>query len=471
MPIGPTQRLTAADASFLYLEGPQTPLHIGSASPLDGHLSREELIDHLGRRIHRIPRYRQRAMFDPFNVGHPTWEDDPTFDLGNHVEEVDLPEGADEATLFASIARIFAPQLRRDRPLWKMVLVQGLPGGRSAVMSLVHHCMVDGVSGIELLNTVADVQRDVPKEEPAPYHPRALADPMERARDAWFDTVRQMADANSDTLRRAFDPETQMREMQTISRAMASAAPVFMQPAPATPFNRPVGPGRSYSMLPMSFAELRGVRSVLGGTINDVVLSTLAGGLGAYLRSVGQETNGVELRVMVPVNVRSDADKDALGNQVSMFLVPIPVGLTDAVERHKALMATMSGLKEANQAGGFAMMSRMQDQVPPILQAMAGMMSPPVQPLFNIVCTNVPGPQVPLYLAGRKMEGLWPLLPLSMGLGLGVALTSYNGVLYWGVGADPALVPDVSQVVACISAAFEALKAAAVAAAGPVAQG
>ncbi|MFN0093683.1 MAG: WS/DGAT/MGAT family O-acyltransferase [Dehalococcoidia bacterium] len=457
------RRMTSMDASFLYFEGPQTPLHIGSTSPLDGHLSREELITHMAGRMERIPRYRQRAGFDTFNVGHPVWEDDPEFDLGRHIEERRLPEGAGEAELLATIADIFAGMLPRDRPLWKMVLIQGLPEGRTAVASLVHHCMVDGVSGIELLAAITDLQREAPQTEPAPFRPAAAPDPMERARDAWFDTLRQMTTAASDAMRRTFDPQVQIREMQTISRALSSAAPMMMQPAPATPFNRPVGGGRSYSMLPMPFAEIRGVRSVVGGTINDVVLSTLAGGLGAYLRGLGVATDGMELRVMVPVNVRSDADKDALGNQVSMFLVPLPVGILDPVERHQALMAKMGGLKEANQAGGFAILSKLSEQVPPVLQAMAGMWTPQVQPLFNLVCTNVPGPQVPLYLAGRRLEGLWPLVPLAMGLGLGVAQTSYNGVLYWGVATDPALVADAGTVVREIGAAFEGLKAAALA--------
>jgi WS/DGAT/MGAT family acyltransferase len=234
-----------------------------------------------------------------------------------------------------------------------------------------------------------------------------------------------------------------------------------MQPAPSTPFNRPVGEGRCYAVVPMSFADLRVIRSALGGTLNDVVLSILAGGLGAYLREREQDTDGVELRAMIPVNVRSSGDKEALGNQVSMMIAPLPIGLTDAVERHKAVTSRLASLKEANQAGGFAILSRLTESVPANLQALAAMWTPATQPLFNVVCTNVPGPQVPLYVCGRQLQTLWPLLPLSMGLGLGVALTSYNGALYWGLTGDPELVPDIEETARCIESAFHELKLAA----------
>jgi len=200
---------------------------------------------------------------------------------------------------------------------------------------------------------------------------------------------------------------------------------------------------------------------VVGGTINDVVLSTLSGGLGSFLRAHGVATEGVELRAMVPVNVRSERDKSALGNQVSMLIAPLPIGITDAAERHRAVIAGMDRLKAANQAGGFALLGRLTESLPAGMQALAGLFAPTSQSLFNLVCTNVPGPQIPLYMAGRKVEELWPLVPLSSGLGMNVCLTSYNAVLYWGIVADPLLVPDVGDVAKAVGAAFEELKAVA----------
>jgi WS/DGAT/MGAT family acyltransferase len=263
----------------------------------------------------------------------------------------------------------------------------------------------------------------------------------------------------------ALDPLQQVKDLQTVNRALAAASPALLRPAPSTPFNRPVTGHRSYETLGMSFGEIRGVRAVFGGTINDVVLSTLAGGLGRYLRGRGVSTDGVELRAMVPVNVRPGAEQSALGNQVSMLIATLPVGIKDPVARHESVIAGMTRLKEANQAGGFALLTRLSDLVPPAVQAMAGMLVPNGQSLFNLVCTNVPGPQIPLYIAGRKMEEHWPLVPVSMGLGMNVALTSYNGALYWGICADPNLVPDIEVVGASISESFEELKAAATAAA------
>lgn len=456
------RRMTAMDASFLYFEKPALPLHIGSTLILDEALDRETLVSHISSRLDRIPRYREFAAFDSLNVAHPRWEHDPRFDAGRHIEEVTLPPGATEADLLEAIAKLHGQMLPRDRPLWKMVLLQGVPGGGSAVTSLVHHCMVDGVSGIELLTAICDLQRDVEPDANTVFEPDAEPTAFERASAAWRDAAQESAGRLAEALRWSLDPQQQANDWKAVLGAMTSAAPQLLRPAPATPFNRPVGAKRNYAYVAMPFGEIRGIRGVLGGTINDVVLTALSGGLGAYLRELGQKTAGVELRAMVPVNVRSETDKSALGNQVSMLIAPLPVGIEDHAERHKAVIAGMDRLKGANQAGGFAVLSKLSEQVPPFLQAAAGMFVPNAQPLFNLVCTNVPGPQIPLYLAGRKVEAFYPLVPLSMGLGMNVCLTSYNGVLYWGLVGDPELVPDVGVIARHVEAAFEGLKAAAV---------
>ena len=458
------RRMTSMDASFLYFEKPTLPLHIGSTSVLDGPISKETMVGHMESRMHRIPRYRELAVFDAFNVGHPRWEDDPNFDVKRHIDEITLPKGASHADLMAAISTVHSQMLPRDRPLWKIVMIHGLPGGATGMCMLVHHCMVDGVSGIELLTTVTDLEKDVEPEAPQPYTPSPASSTMERARDAWRDTVESAMAQSADAVRWAMDPEQQMRDMQAVTGALISAAPALMQPAPATPFNRPVSGSRSYAVVALSFGEIRGVRGALGGTINDVVLSALSGGMGVYLREQGIATDRMELRAMVPVNVRTEAAKKDLGNAVSMLIAPLPVGVLDPVERHNAVMSGMGRLKSANQAGGFALMTRLTEQVPPAMQAIAGSMIPNAPGLFNLVCTNVPGPQIPLYIAGRKVEELWPLVPLSAGMGLNVCLTSYNGVLYWGICADPKLVPDVDRVAVLVRESFDQLKEAATAA-------
>lgn len=458
------RRMTSMDASFLYLEKPTLPLHIGSTSVLDGPISKETLVGHMESRMHRIPRYRELAVFDSFNVGHPRWEDDPSFDVKRHIEEITLPEGSSYEDLMETISAIHSQMLPRDRPLWKIVLIHGMPGGVTGMCMLVHHCMVDGVSGIELLTTVSDLEKDVEPETPQPFTPSPPSSTVQRTRDAWRDSVESAMAQSTEAVRWAMDSQQQMRDMQAVTGALISAAPSLVQPAPATPFNRPVSGSRSYAVLALSFGEIRGVRGVLGGTINDVVLSALSGAMGAYLRGKGLSTERMELRAMVPVNVRTEADKTALGNAVSMLIAPLPVGILDPVERHKAVIAGMGRLKAANQAGGFALMTRLTEQVPPALQAFAGSMAPNGQSLFNMVCTNVPGPQVPLFVAGRQITQLWPLVPLSAGLGLNVCLASYNGVLYWGICADPKLVPDVGRVAELIRESFDQLKEAATAA-------
>jgi WS/DGAT/MGAT family acyltransferase len=459
------QRMTAMDASFLYFEKPSLPLHIGSTMILDSPLDFETLVAHMESRLHRIPRYRQVAASDPLNIAHPRWEEDPKFDVRRHLHEVVLPDGADEPALLAAIARVHAQMLPRDRPLWKMILIQGIPGGKTGVTSLVHHCMVDGVSGIELLNAVCDLQPEVEPEPAHAFEPTPEPSVAERIRAAWRDSAQDSASRLAEALRWTLDPQQQAQDWKALFGAMSAAAPQLLQPAPMTPFNRPVSAKRNYAYLAMPFGEIRGVRGSLGGTINDVVLTALSGGLGEFLRGAGHATKGVQLRAMVPVNVRSENDKSALGNQVSMLIASLPVDITDPAERHRTVIGGMEKLKAANQAGGFAVLSRLSEQVPPIVQAAAGAMIPNAQPLFNLVCTNVPGPQIPLYVAGRTVEALWPLVPLSGGLGLNFCLTSYNGVLYWGIVGDPDLVPDVAIVARAIESSFAALKAAAMAAA------
>jgi WS/DGAT/MGAT family acyltransferase len=345
-----------------------------------------------------------------------------------------------------------------------MVLIQGLPNGGSGLTSLVHHCMVDGVSGIELLTAICDLQREVDPDPEVAFEPEPEPSSFARIQAAWRDAAQDSAGRLAEALRWGLDPQQQAADMKAVLGAMTSALPQLTQPAPATPFNRPVSGKRNYAYIAMPFGEIRGIRGALGGTINDVVLTALSGGLGAFLRELGQKTTGVQLRAMVPVNVRSETDKSALGNQVSMLIAPLPIGIEDHGERHKAVIAGMDKLKGANQAGGFAVLTKLAEQVPPFLQAAAGFMVPNAQPLFNLVCTNVPGPQIPLYLAGREVEAHYPLVPLSMGLGLNFCLTSYNGVLYWGMVADPDLIPDVSVVARHVEGAFQGLKAAAMAA-------
>lgn len=459
------RRMTAMDASFLYFEKPSLPLHIGSCLVLDEPLDRETLVSHIASRINRIPRYRELAAFDALNVAHPRWEDDPRFDAGRHIEEITLQKGATEADAHAAIAGLHAKMLPRDRPLWKMILIHGMPGGRTGVTSLIHHCMVDGVSGIELLTAICDLQADVDPDKESRFEPEPEPTQFERAQAAWRDALQESSGRLAEALRWSMDPQQQAQDWKAVIGAMTSAMPQLMRPAPVTPFNRPVSGRRSYATVVMPFGEIRGIRGVLGGTINDVVLTALSGGLGQFLRDLGQATGGVDLRAMVPVNVRSETDKSALGNQVSMLIAPLPIGIEDHVERHRAVIAGMDKLKKANQAGGFAVLSKLAEQVPPIIQAAAGSMVPNSQPLFNVVCTNVPGPQIPLYLVGRQVMAHYPLVPLSMGLGLNFCLTSYNGVLYWGIVADPELVADVSVVAGHIQTVFEALKAAALAAA------
>jgi WS/DGAT/MGAT family acyltransferase len=456
------RRLTTTDASFLYFERPGQPLHIGSCNVYDGHVSVEDVVGVLENRLHSLPRYRQKVVFAPFAIAHPTWEDDADFDVRNHVEEIELPAPGDDAALSRAGGAVFVQMLDRRRPLWKLVLLQGHQSGNTHMISMVHHAMVDGVSGVELQMVLHDLTKHPdPTPPPAPWQPQPPADPLTLLQDAVRDRLVDSARIWTDEVFRPFRAREAGRRARQVSNAVTSAAPYLLSPAPRTPFNGPLSGGREFAWVELPFAAVRGIRSVLGGTVNDVVLTILSGALGRYLRSHGQSvTPSLELRAMCPVSVRKEDERGALGNLVSMIIAPLFAGINDPLERLKAERAAMERLKSLDQAGGLNAMTEMADVIPPGMQAFAGRFEV-TNSLLNTVSTNVPGPQIPIYMAGRELVGWYPMGPVSMGIGLFVAILSYNQKLTFGATVDPKLVPDVWHFVACLRESFEELAGAA----------
>lgn len=329
------RRLTTLDASFLYFEKPKEPLHVGSCSIYEGHLSRDEVIHLLSDRLHLLPRYRQKVVFPPFGLAHPTWEEDPDFDLRHHIEELTLPAPGDDRVLSKVCGRVFAPMLDRNRPLWKLVLLHGRPDGNTAIVLLIHHAMVDGISGIDLTMVMHDLKAnaDPPVPPAAPWQPQPIPDPLtllqDAVRDQLTETLRWWADESVRLLR----PTEVAERVRQLTTAVTSVMPALLRPAPHTPFNGPLSGERQFAWAEFSFAEIRSIRSVLGGTVNDVVLAVIAGGLGRYLQAHGYPTEGMELRAMCPVNMRRPDERGALGNLVSMMIVPLYVGIADPLKR------------------------------------------------------------------------------------------------------------------------------------------
>jgi diacylglycerol O-acyltransferase / wax synthase len=473
-PQGLNRRFSTQDASFLYVEKPTQPMHIGSVNVYDGHVSRDEVIAVLQQRLHLLPRYRQRAVFPPFGVAHPTWEDDPSFDAANHVEEIALPAPGDDRTLSSEGGRAYAKQLDRERPLWKLVLVQGHESGNTHMIAMVHHCMVDGISGVELQMALHDLTANAPPPAApvAAWQPEPLPDPLTLLQNAVRDRLTETAQSFADESFRFFRP-TQLAQLQEqLTAAMATTMPYLMRPAPRTPFNGPISGERSFSWVEVPFTEIRAMRNAVGGTVNDLVLTVLGGAFGRYLRLNNYPTENVELRAMCPVSMRAADGMGALGNQVSMMFAPLYAGILDPIERLTTVRRAMERLKDQGQAQGLYALTNLGSRVPPAMQAMTGLMDAP-QTLLNTVSTNVPGPQIPLYLHGHKQLHWYPLGICSANIGLFVAILTYNQQLTFGATVDARQVPDPWAFAACVREAYDELKAAASAidatAAGPAA--
>ncbi|MCI0820136.1 MAG: wax ester/triacylglycerol synthase family O-acyltransferase, partial [Chloroflexi bacterium] len=422
---GTSQRLSAQDASFLYMERKESALHIGSIGVFEGQISYDQFVNNIRSKLHLIPRYQQIATPAPFNLGHPTWEWDQEFDLSHHIFQVTL-EGATDEELYEKAAELFAPMLDRDKPLWELYVVNGLAGDRSALVSKVHHCLVDGVSGIELLMIMLDVSADPPPPPPAPEIEKKRPEPQfMRLIDALLDNV--SADLDRLAARSTLNVdiaggETQVR---SIARALETALPYVQVPMVRAPFNKPLKGGRVVAFSEFSFQEIRKIRQSAGGTVNDVVLTVLGGALGRYFEMHGQTTERRMARVLTPVNVRKDEEKQALGNRVSMLLVEVPVGVSDPIERLNAITARTTALKHQHVADGIETLSGALGAAPPIVQSALGLLPPPGNTLANMICTNVPGPMIPLFCVGRRLLGHYPLVPIAWEMGVGLGVTSY----------------------------------------------
>jgi WS/DGAT/MGAT family acyltransferase len=339
-----------------------------------------------------------------------------------------------------------------------MVVVRDRADGDTAVLSMVHHAMIDGVSGVDLMLVTHDLTPDAdPPGPPEPWQPAPLPDPLSQLQDAVRDQLVGQAERWTTETFERFRPQEAAARAERINNAMAASMPGILQPAPRMPFNGTVTLGRSVAWAQFSFAEVRAIRSVLGGTVNDVVLAVIAGALGRYLRSHNIVINNLELRAMCPVSMRRPEGHGELGNQVSMMIAPLFVGILDPVERLRAERSAMERLKEHDQAGGFYAMTSQGNVAPPWVQAWAGQFEAP-NTLLNTVCTNIPGPQVPLYFSGQKLLATFGFGMLSANIGLFNAITSYNQVLSIGATADPTMVPDIWFYAECLDASFAELR-------------
>ena len=440
-------RLSGVDAAFLAQEGASTHMHIGGVATLEGPApSYEDFLAHIEGRLHLVPRYRQKPAVPPLGAGRPVWIDDPKFNLEYHVRQTGLPKPGSEDLLWRTCARIFSQQLDRNKPLWELWLVEGLQGGRFALISKTHHSLVDGVSGVDLMAMLFDVSREG-RDEPGAeeWLPRPEPSPAELLAHAVQGRVRDVAGLAGRAVTGATNPGRVLGQAREVAEGIGEVAWAGLNRTPETPLNRTIGPHRRFAVVRSRLDDFKAVKDALGGTVNDVVLAVVAGGLRHFFHQRGLRTAGVELRAAVPVSVRAEQDAGALGNRLTQMLAPLPLDVADARQRLEAVRRAMEGVKHSKQALGAEAIATMEEFAPPTLFAQASRLNFATR-FYNLLVTNVPGPQFPLYVLGREMESVFPVAFLAGDRALAVAAMSYNGGVNFGLIGDYDAMPDVDVV-------------------------
>jgi diacylglycerol O-acyltransferase / wax synthase len=455
-------RLTGLDASFLSLENHGAHMHVGSVLVFGGQPpTHEELIAHIEGRLHLVPRYRQKLAFPPLVQGRPMWVDDPHFNLAYHIRHTALPAPAGEEQLRRLAGRVFAQQLDRSKPLWEIWLVDCVDEGRFALVNKTHHALVDGVSGVDITTVLFDLEAEPPEAQPAPaWFPR----PEPSAATLLAGSVAERAGAPLDALKAVATavrhPERALQEGGRAAAGVAAMASAGVRGAPASPLNVRIGPHRRFAWVDAELGRFKAIKSALGGTVNDVVLAVVTGALRALMIRRGRDPEGIELKAMVPVSVRAHEERGALGNRVAAMYAPLPVYEADPLERFKMVHEAMGGLKESGQAVGAEVLTRLAGFAAPTILDQAARLQTR-QRLFNLVVTNVPGPQFPLYLLGRRLLAFHPQVPLTLNTALGIAIMSYDGHLFFGLLGDYDALPDLDEVASDLDHAIAELAAAA----------
>jgi diacylglycerol O-acyltransferase len=456
-------RLTAVDASFLHQEGPAAHMHIGALMVLDGPApSYEEFCNHIRGRLHLVPRYRHKLAVPPLETGRPLWVDDHDFNLEYHVRHTALPGPGLGEHLRTLAARIYSQQLDRDKPLWESWLIEGLERNRFALIFKTHHALVDGVSGVDLATVLFDLtptpqEIDHPDE---PWEPQPEPSALRLAAKGMRGLVRTPFELAGKALGAAVRPAGTVEAVREAVEGLGEIAWAGLNPAPASPLNVEIGPHRRMAFIRGELADYKLVKNAFGGTVNDVVLAVVAGALRKWLRSRGVKTEGLELRALVPVSIRTREERGTLGNRLAVVRATLPVYIADPVARLRVVKQAMDGLKESKQAVGAEVLTSVQSFAPPTILDQASRITFSTR-LFNLLVTNVPGPQFPLYILGRELEDLFPIAFLPKNHALAVAIMSYNGGIDFGLLGDFDAMPDLDALADDIELSVDELVTAA----------
>ena len=455
-------RLSALDVSFLTNETSSAHMHVGGVMIFEGPPpSYDDLVEHVRSRAHLVPRFHQKLAYPPAQTGRPFWIDDPTFNLEYHIRHSALPAPGSEEQLRRMTGRIFSQQLDRSKPLWELWLVQGLTRKRFALLTKTHHSLVDGVSGVDIATVLFDLQ-PVPDPvepdtdwvpDPEPSQATMLARGIEDVAKAPIGLARRLQGAIE-------HPERAIARVGEAVEGIGEIGWALANPAPDVPLNVPIGSHRRFEWIRSDLDHFKRVKNAFGGTVNDVVLAVVSGALRAWLHGRGVRTDGLELRAQVPVSTRGTDERGQLGNQIVALRTPLPVYIEDPVARLQRVSESMGDVKNSKQAVGAEVISRFNDFAPPTLLAQAARLNFSTR-LFNVVVTNVPGPQMPLYILGRELEDIFPVGFLPPNQALFVAVMSYNGQVNFGLLADYDAVDDVGVIATAIERALAELVEAA----------
>ncbi len=462
---GSSRTLSAADAAFLFIERKEIPLAIACVTIFDGPIPFNEFVANIASRLDRVPRYRQVVVSPPLNTGLPTWEDDPHFDIRRHAFRITLDPPGGEAELEKVVGRVFSRLLDRSKPLWEVYVVDGLKDGRGAVIWRAHHALADGISGTRLLELFLDAtpdgspvipslpHRTPPKPDLAP--PDGISGVVHSTLDRLITTERGLLGLVQALLGDA-RPEG--------SKSLLDLVPELLASVERLPFNKPCRGGRKFCWAQFNMEDVQAIRQAIGGRVNDVILTVLTLALARYVKLHGQSTINRFVRIVCPVNLRKPGQEGSLGNQISFMPVALPMDVRDPAEMLRAVAARTDTMKRSGAAALFGLVGACIAKAPPPLQAFFWWGLPelilPV-PLLNMICTNLPGPAVPLYALGRRMVAAYPQVPTGYDLGINCAVQSYDGKLFFGLVADAKVASDVNRLRDFLYTAFEELRAAA----------
>lgn len=458
------ERLSALDGSFLGIEDGVSHMHIGSVAVFekgpfetaDDGIDIERIRRLMEAELHRVPRYRQRLVQTPI-FGQPVWVDDRHFNLAYHIRHTHLPRPGDDRQLKRLAARLMSQELDRGKPLWEMWVVEGLEHDRFAIITKVHHCMIDGVGSVQLTGAMLRPTPEAsdPPEAP-PWIPRPAPSSLALVAAELGHRIVTPVKALASAALAIGRPWEAVNELRDMTASVVATLGTGLHSASPTPLNTDIGPHRRFDWTVADLEALKAVRARHGGTVNDVVLAVLAGAMRSFLRLRGLDPAALDFRVMVPVNVRDAHSRDHVGNRVAMMVVRLPLDEHDPVKRLQRTVAETSRVKRSRQAAGTQMIESLSDATFPAIMVQFANLTAMARP-YNVVVTNVPGPPIPVYVAGAKLLVCYPLVPLFANQALGVALFSYAGKLHWGFNADWDVLPDLHEVVEAVEREVAAL--------------